>query len=49
LKDVFKIALLSAAIELIRHLDLSNVLSEELTQFFSGSPALKGSKIFAGL
>jgi hypothetical protein len=47
LKDVFKIALLSAAIELIRHLDLSNVLSEELTQFFSGSPALKGSKIFA--
>jgi hypothetical protein len=46
LKDVLKIALLSAAVELIRHLHLSNVLSEELTQFFSGFPALKGSKIF---
>jgi hypothetical protein len=45
LKDVLKIALLSAAVELIRHLDLSNVLSEEFTQFFSGFPALKGSKI----
>ncbi len=44
---MLKIALLSAAVELIRHLDLSNVLSEELTQFFSGFPALKGGKIFA--
>ena len=47
MKDVLKITLLSAAVELIRHLDLSNVLSEELTQFFSGFPALKGSKIFS--
>ena len=34
-------------VELIRHLDLSNVLGEELTQFFSGFPALKGSKVFS--
>ena len=35
LKDVLKIALLSAAVELIRHLDLSNVPSVKNSRSFS--------------
>jgi len=47
LKDVLKIAFLSATVELIWHLGLSNVLRKELPQINSSFSVLKGSQIVA--
>jgi hypothetical protein len=44
---VLKVTFLSSAVALVRHLDLSNILSKELAQIISRFSALKGRQIVA--
>jgi hypothetical protein len=49
LKDLLKITFLSAAVELIGHLDLSNINRKEVTQIISRFAPLKGCEIVSSL
>jgi len=45
LKDLFKVAFLPAVVELIGHLNVSNIVREEPTERVSGLAVLKGIQV----